>query len=305
MGLLDKFKKAPGPDALTWEAVARARAVPGVAGAEAVDADTVTVTWADHPGTSTLELAGIREVWAKASGFDRIELMDGVIDGLAPPPAGAAAADPAPPVEQPVPPAPAPASDLAPADPDPVPAWATMRERIAVRVGHPGDAGAVRWPVAGGLEAWAVVDHPSGAAVGDGDLAAWGVDAATVRSAALDALRAADPELDPVGPGQPAWVPTVPAEHPPIWLAAPDRLLAATGLPRAIALAPTPTELVVVDPEAHGLLATILAGTKAIVADADEVLLAAPLLVTPDGLEEWRPDAGHPCVDLVDDLRAR
>jgi hypothetical protein len=277
MGLLDKFKKAPGPDALTWEAVARARAVPGVAGAEAIDADTVTVTWTDLPGTSTLELAGIREVWAKASGFDRIELMDGVLEGLAPPPAEAA---------------------------PPEPAWATMRERIAVRVGRGSDAGAVRWPVVAGLEAWAIVDQPSGAAVDAGDLAAWEVDAATVRSAALDALRAADPELDPVGPGQPAWVPTVPADHPPIWLAAPDRLLAATGLPRAVALAPTPTELVVVDPEAHGLLATILAGTKGIVAEADEVLLAAPLLVTADGLEEWRPDPGHPCVDLVDDLRA-
>ena len=47
MGLLDRFKKAPGPDAMTWEAVARLRVVPGVVGAEPVDADTVQIAWAD------------------------------------------------------------------------------------------------------------------------------------------------------------------------------------------------------------------------------------------------------------------
>ena len=61
MGLLDRFKKAPGPDAMTWEAVARLRVVPGVAGAEAVDADTVEIAWADNPYPSTLSLVAARD----------------------------------------------------------------------------------------------------------------------------------------------------------------------------------------------------------------------------------------------------
>ncbi len=70
MGLLDRFKKEPGPDALTFEAVARARAVPGVAQAEAIDADTVHVTWAGHEAPAALSLAEVRPAWTKASGFD-------------------------------------------------------------------------------------------------------------------------------------------------------------------------------------------------------------------------------------------
>jgi len=291
MGLLDRFKKAPGPDALTWEAVARARAVPGVAGAEAVDADTVAVTWEAQPGTTTLSLAEIRDQWTKASGFARIELMDGVVGGLAPPADAAPVPAPAP--------APAPAPETASATDDP---WADARQRLAIRVGTSA-AGAVRWPVVAGLEATVVLDRLDGPPVTDADLTSWGVDAEQVRTTALHALGSADPELDPIGPGQPAWVPTVPAEHPPIWLAAPAPLLAAAGLPEAVALAPTPTELVLVDPSAAELLATVLAGTRSIVRDADDVLLAAPLLVTAGGVEEWRPGPDHPCAEVVAELR--
>ncbi|HEX4902621.1 MAG TPA: hypothetical protein VFV42_07415 [Acidimicrobiales bacterium] len=310
MGLLDRFKKAPGPDALTWEAVARARAVPGVSGAEAVDADTVEVAWASHPGTSTLSLAEIRDEWTKASGFARIELMDGVIAGLAPPTSGVATPEPptapAPAEPDATVPAAAPAS---PAAPDPTTAgddprgWAAVRDRLAIRVGPPG-AGAVRWPVVSGLEATVVLDRIDGPAVTVDDLGAWRVDAGQVRAAAVDALSRVDPELDPIGPAQPAWVPTVPAPHPPVWLAAPARLLAAAGLTEAVALAPTPTELVVVDPSATELLSTVLAGTRTIVQEADDVLLAAPLLVRSDGVEEWRPPAEHPCAALAEELRS-
>lgn len=295
MGLFDRRKKAPGPDALTWEAVARARAVPGVAGAEATDADTVLVTWASHPGASTLSLGGIRDEWARASGFARIELMDAVVAGLAPP---TVAAEPGP--------APAPAPAAGPVEPTPAGttagAWAEARTRLAIRVGGPA-GGAVRWPVVDGLEATAALGGVDGPPVTETDLAAWGADPGQVRDAALDSLAAADPELDPIGPGQRAWVPTVPASHPPVWLAAPARLLGAAGLVEAVALAPTPTELVLVDPSAVELLSTVLAGTRAIVRDADQVLLPAPLLVTAGGVEEWRPAPGHPCAGLVDELR--
>lgn len=296
MGLFDRRKKPPGPDALTWEAVARARAVPGVAGAEATDADTVVLTWAEHPGTSTLSLAGVREAWSKASGFARIELMDEVVAGLAPPADTGTAPGIGPAHAPPVDTA-APAPTDAPGD-----AWTEARTRLAIRVGPP-TTGTVGWPVVAGLEAAVVLDGVDGPPVSDADLAAWGADREQARTAALAALAAADPELDPVGPGQPAWVPTVPSAHPPIWLAAPARLLAAAGLSEAVALAPTPTELVLVDPSATDLLASVLAGTRAILRDAAEVLFSAPLLVRPDGVEEWRPAVGHPCAELVAELR--
>lgn len=297
MGLLDRFKKEAGPDALTWEAVARARVVPGVAGAEAVDADTVLVTWTAHPGTTTLSLADVREVWSKASGFARIELMDEVVAGVAPPAEPTSTDEPAgDPMSSPLAGSPTPAS-TAPS------AWARDRGRLRVLVGRPGaGSGAVRWSIAAGaLEARAALDD---ADVGPSDLVAWGVTADDVRAAALEALAVTDPSLDPIGPGQPAWVPTIPTDHAPVWLAAPARLLASCGLRQGIVLAPTPTELVLVDPAATGLLASVLTGTKGIVEDAADVLLAAPLLATPDGVIEWVPDPEHPCAAVADELRA-
>src|SRR3546814_12213706 len=83
MGLLDRFKKAPGPDALTWEAVARLRVIPGVAGAEAVDADTVEVAWPDNPYTSTRTHATARDGWSKSSGFARKEIMIALLGEVA------------------------------------------------------------------------------------------------------------------------------------------------------------------------------------------------------------------------------
>lgn len=291
MGLLDRFKKDPSPDALTWEAVARARATAGVAGAEPVDADTISVTWAEHPGTTTLSLADVREEWAKASGFARIELMDQVVAGLAPP----GPTDPPAPTH--------PAAPTAPGDDDPARRrWDRDRGRLEIVVSRPGAGhSVVRWPIAGGsMEARATLD---GGDVTAADLQRWDAAADDARRAAVEALLHLDPRLDPIAAGQPGWVPTVPDAHPPVWLAAPARLLEASGLPAAVVLAPTPTELVVVDPDADELLASVLSGTKGIVAGADEVLLAAPLIATADGLSEWSPDPSHPCAALVADLR--
>jgi hypothetical protein len=308
MGLLDRFKKAPGPDAMTWEAVARLRVVPGVAGAEAVDADTVQVTWIDNPYTSTLSLAAARQEWSKANGFERIEIMDAVVGAVAPPtgpPAGTDDGfDPTPPDVAPDVPPPS-AQELV-ADPAPVAAdsgWDAARSRLRVvvsRVGrHPG---ALSWPVAGVLEAHAVLGGPGALPVDAADAASWDVGPDDVRDAALANLTSTDPGLDPVGPGQPAWVPTSPADHPPAWLAAPERLLAACGLSEAVVLAPTPTELVVVDPDAHDLLGSILSSTKSIVDGAGTVLWAGALVATPEGIAPWQPAADHPCADRAADL---
>lgn len=306
MGLLDRFKKAPGPDALTFEAVARARAVPGVAGAEAVDADTVEVRWLEHTGTSTLSLGEVREAWTSASGFDRIEIMDQVVAGLAPPSADA------------TPPPPPPPEPEAETEPEPPGTEAPIHEPPAVEpraaeapavatvvVDRPGRRdGAVRWIVTEGVEATVVLGEPAGPPVTEEDLAAAGTDADAVRAAALAHLRAADPALDPIGPGQPAWVPSSASAPAPAWLAVPDRLLAACGLDEAVALAPLPTELVVVDPSATELLASLLSSTLSIVSGDADVLVAAPLLVSATGVDAWLPPSDHPCAALVGELRS-
>lgn len=306
MGLLDRFKKAPGPDAMTWEAVARLRAVAGVAGAEAVDADTIEISWVDNPYTSTLSLTAAREGWAKANGFDRIEIMDALIAAVAPPtgppediPDGfdPTPADVAPDVEL------ATAAASAGRTADGGTTWDAVRGRLRVVVARAGEhPDAIGWPVAGVLRAHAVLGGPDASPVEAGDAASWEVGPDDVRRAALANLAAAGPGLDPVGPGQPAWVPTEPADHPPAWLAAPDHLLAACGLTEAVVLAPMPTELVVVDPAAHDLLASILTSTKSIVAGESRVLWPAPLLATPAGLTPWQPAGDHPCAGLAAEL---
>lgn len=308
MGLFDRLKKAPGPDALTWEAVARARAVPGVAGAEPGDADTVHVTWLEHPGTTTLSLAEVRPAWAKASGFDRIELMDQVVAGLAPPPAGVAS-EPAPaldPVEPPAasttPPVVEPVASPGPSDASKSP-WEQVRGSISVVAVTAGSlpAAAVRWPVVQGVDA---VGTSAGQPVTTGDLARWATDVDAVRAAAIERLGVEGPQLDPIGPGARAWIPTSAVAPAPAWLTAPALLLAAAGIDQAIVLAPLPTELVMVDPAATELLASILSSTTAIVEGHDDLLLAAPLLVDPAGVGPWLPAPDHPCAALVDRLRA-
>lgn len=298
---------------MTWEAVARLRVVPGVVDAEAVDADTVRIGWADNPYPSTLSLAAAREGWTKANGFDRIEIMDALIGAVTPPtgpPEGTVE-----PGFDPTPPDVAPDVEVdtttptagdRPAPADQGTAWDSVRDRLHVVVGRVGEhPDAISWPVAGVLEARAVLGGPGAPPVSVADAASWEVGADDVRAAALTNLAAADPGLDPVGPGQPAWVPTAPADHPPAWLAAPDRLLAACRLDQAVVLAPVPTELVVVDPSAHDLLGSILTSTKSIVAGESRLLWPAPLLATPAGLVPWEPAADHPCSDVAAELRAQ
>lgn len=286
MGLLDRLKKAPGPDALTWEAVARARAVPSVTGAEAADADTVLVTWLDDPGTTTLSLADVRARWTEASGFDRIEIMDQLIAGLAPPP------DPT--THQGV--------SSSPTEGDGTGAWNAARRSASVVVVRAGALhGAVRWQVVEGIDAVASV---GGRPVTDDDLARWDVRAEDVRAAALDRLAGEGPALEPIGPDARAWVPGSAAAPPPAWIALPGVLLSAAGLAGAVALAPLPTELVLIDPDDTELLASVLSSTAAIVEGASEVLLAAPLLVATEGCRPWVPAHDHPCAALVERLRA-
>jgi len=292
MGLLDRFKKAPGPDALTWEAVARARAVAGVAGAEAVDADTVHVSWHEHPRTTVLDLGEVRERWTRANGFDRIELMDEVIAGLAPPLDGLGLATGE--VDAPAAEAASPHGAIPPGD--------ATRLLLAVDVRRAGEGdGDVRWAIVDGLDA---VATSGGEAVRHADLDAWQVDAEAARDAARHRLASTDPALDPIGPGTPAWVPASDLVPPPAWLAVPARLLDACGLDEVVALAPLPTELVVVDPAATEVLASVLSSTAGIVESADGVLLGTPLLVRRDGVDAWQPPAEHPCAALVERLRA-
>ncbi len=234
-----------------------------------------------------------------------IELMDDLVVGLAPPAVAPVASTPDPAASSPDP---AP-TDPAPTDPAPTDpagdtadtsAWEAARTRLRVVIGRPGEhPDAISWPVGAVLEARAVLGGPGALPVDQQDCAQWGVDAAAVQAASLANLAATDPGLDPVGPGQPAWVPTQPADHPPAWLAAPDRLLAACGLSAAVVLAPLPTELVVVDPDAHELLGSILTSTQTIVTGGSQLLWPAPFLVTPAGVAPWEPEPDHPCAPAV------
>lgn len=327
MGLFDRFKKdtAGAPDALTREALVRVRAVPGVEAVEPVDADTLSVTWTGTDEPARLSLADLREPWTSASGFDRIELMDDFVRTVAPPTGAPADAFPDPAPAGPAPdeaPAATTVGDGAP-EADPTPAggpgptaapaeqpgarWAEVSPRLQPVIGRPGvaDDDIVCWPVGDVLEATVVVDGgPGSLPVGRAELAEWGVDAGSVRRAAEANQAALDPSLDPIGPGEPAWVPTRPAGHLASWLCAPDRLLAAAGLDDAVVLVPLATELVVVDPAATALVESILSSTRTIVEQESRTLWPAPLLVRPGSVTPWVPATDHPCAGLVEEMRA-
>lgn len=322
MGLLDRFKKdAPGPDTLTREILARVRAVPGVHEAEIVDRDTVTAQW--DTGPTTIALADLRQAWSDASGMDRIDLVDDFVAGLGPP-VGGPAPDPGPadrpddglgvvdPIVSSDGAAPGtPAGEAGRTDAEPPAAdaptaagvWAGVRTRLRPAVRRPGTGmPAATWPVAGVLEGVAVVDGSPFPVTTD-DLASWGVAVDDVRAAAVSALGA--PSLDRIDASMAAWVPTGPEGELAAWLCAPDALLAATGLTAAVALAPLPSELVLVDPDDHDALAGILASTEAIVDDQSDVLHPAPLLLDAAGAGPWTPPADHPCAERVRALGSR
>lgn len=295
---------------MTWEAVARLRVVADVVGTEVLDADTVRIRWAGTSRATTLSLTAAREEWARSSGFHRIEVMDALIATVGPPsePGDGSDDDRSAPGSS--------SAEVARRATDPEPGasaeaeaetgtrWDSVRDRLHVVVDRPGEhPGGICWPIAGVLEAHVELDRSASGAVTPADAASWAVDPGDVRAAALTNLAAIGPDLDPIGPGQPAWVPTTPRAHPPAWLAAPERLLEACDLPAAIVLAPMPSELVVVDPAAEALLGSILASTAAMVAGASRLLCPAPLLATPDGVAPWQPPPEHPCAGAVADLR--
>lgn len=313
MGFLDRFKKeqaAAAPDALTREAAARVRAVPGVVAVEAVDADTLSVTWSGLEEAAPLSLAGIRDRWSAARGFDRIEVMDEFVAGVAPPVAGPSTPPPPPESHTSESAAEPPAAGTGPTEPaapetDAAAAWEAARPRLRPVVGRPGapDADTVHWTVGGVLEATVVLDDPVALPVGRAELLEWGVDDATVRAAAEQNLASTDPGLDPIGPDAPAWVPTRPDGHLAGWLCAPHRLLEAAGLDEAVVLAPLPSELVVVDPAATDLVASVLTSTRTIVEQQTRTLWPAPFLARREGVEPWEPAADHPCAPLVEEMR--
>lgn len=314
MGFLDRFKKegAPtAPDALTREGVARVRAVPGVQAVDVVDADTLRVTWNGLPHPSELSLAGIRQQWTSASGFDRIEVMDDFIAGVAPPAADATSPGSSAPVDAPAPgseddPPTTPSAEPGREPDDAQAAWDAVRTRLRPVVGRPGpaDADTVRWEIGGVLEATAVLgDEQVALPVSRAELVQWGVDEATVRAAAEENQAGIDPALDPISPGKPAWVPTRPAGHLAGWLCAPGRLLERAGVEQAVVLTPLATELVLVDPSAAGLLESILSSTRTILEQEARPLWPAPFLIRAGSVEPWTPPEGHPCAELVEQMR--
>jgi hypothetical protein len=283
MGFLDRLKGGQGgPDVLTTEIVARLRAMPTVDSAEARDADGVVVRWTGHDADQVVDLGELRPRWRQASGFDRIELVDGFLEQLGP--GAAAPSDPAP-------------------DAGPVGGWDQLRAGVRPVLRRSGDRDLdVCWAVGAGVAATVVLD---GRPVTTPDCDGWGVGELDVRAAAVANLRALDPAPEPVGPGARAWVATAPAGTQAAWLVAPGPLLDAIGLVEGVAFAPLPGELVVVDPADIDLLRSILASTEQIVAEQAEPLTAVPFVLTAAGARPWEPAADHPLADEVAAVRRR
>lgn len=288
MGFLDRFKSGPNaPDALTVEVIARLRVLPSVEAADAVDGDTVSVTWAGRPEAAAVDLTELRPRWKTAGGFDRIQLLDDFIDALrdGPPPSTEVAASAPPPDEG---------------------GWAAHRSvvlPVLTRIG-PESRAAVTWPVGAVLHA--VVNGPDRSTpVSMGDLERWGVRTDEVRAAAVANLEAVDPRPDPISPGARAWFPTGPEGLQSSWLVAPARLLAGTGLTSAIAFVPVVSELVVIDPADEALVQSIAASTNRIVAEQTLPLCPLPFVLSAVGAEPWDPPAGHPAAPDVAEARER
>lgn len=307
MGFLDRFSKdspAP-PDAFTIEVVARIRALPNVAGAEPIDADTVSVTWSGWSEPEAVDIGGPRQPWKAAKGFDRIEVVDDFIAGLAPgqfpPVTPESESEPNQPSADPEPQPAAPAAE--PAGSEPITEWSQVAAQLVpvLRRARPADSTAT-WPVGDLLEATAI--WAGGATpITTEQCATWGVGLDDVRAAAVANLLAIDPAPDEVAPGTRAWVPTSPDGLQSSWLAAPRRLLDDVGLARAIVLVPLRGELVVVDPADTDLVASILANTITILETQTGVLCPVPFLVEGDEVRSWMPDPDHPASGLVRQTR--
>lgn len=300
MGLLDRFKRDDsGPDGLTREIAARLRARPDIQAVEATGADALAVTWAGGD-TSEESISALRVPWTGASGFDRIELVDQHLDTIQPPTAGsfdtgsvdtgsfdAASFD---------------RGEGPPEEPQGAAAdrsWDAIRGSLLPRVRQPVADGTIAWTVGDLIEAY-VVDAASDLPFGPAEVDRWGVDAAQVREAALANLRATRPAPEPLGPRLRAWIATHPTGSQAAWLASPDQLLEALGLAAAIVLAPTPTDLVVVDAGAPDLVGSLLADTLTIYEHEAEIRVCpVPFLVESGAVVPWEPAAGDACADDV------
>lgn len=192
---------------------------------------------------------------------------------------------------------PAPA-DLPPEHASPAPHEAPTHD---VHVGRHPPPDTKAWPVVPGVSAW-LVDHMRGSGATVADLGSEEAAAAEL-GRCLAALTATDPGLQRIGVLR-AWMVTAPA-HRAAWLCAPEALLDAVRLRRALLVAPVIDELVVVDPDDAHSVQTILANTASIVDELPIPLHPAPLLVSEDGLRPWRPEEAGDLGALVERLDVR
>lgn len=292
MGFLDRFSKDTStPDAFTIEIAARIRALAGVSHVDTIDADTVAVTWTGRSEPDEIAIGDPRPAWKQSKGFDRIELVDEFIAGLAPSDTGTII----------------PGTTIFPgttipgiAEPAGGARWAAARLDVLPLLQRTmtDDDEPITWPVTELLEATATgADHS--VPITQAQCDEWGITAGDVRAAATDNLAAVDPAPDEIGAGMRAWVPTAPEGHQSSWLTAPAPLLQRLGLTAGIAIAPLVGELVVVDPDDEDLVVAVLDNTLTIIEDKPDTLCPVPFLVSGDRVEIWEPVAGHPAAQLV------
>ncbi len=286
MGLLDRFKSdSPSPDALTLEVATRVKQHSDVDDVAMVDADTIAVTWSGRAAPHPLDISAIRQTWKRATGFERIDLLDNFMAGLAAP-----TDDPPPTDREPV---------AAAADGHATNDWATAAPHLLPGLAPTASDDLVSWTVGGLLHA-TVVRRSSGGPVTRSECTAWKVRTDDAVERAIANLSAIDPGLDPIAPGSRAWVPTQPDGRQSSWLAAPGRLLSELGLESGIVLTPVVGELVVVDPGDPELLNSVLTSTLTILEHEAELLCPLPFRVTPDHVQVWQPRADDPASELVE-----
>ena len=290
MGFLDRFKSdTSSPDALTLEVATRIKLHSDVDDVAMVDADIIAVTWAGRATPHPLDISEIRPTWKRATGFERIDLLDNFLAGLHPP-----AGDPMPADTE--------RSSEAPGDRDGRDGWEEVAPQLfpALAASAPDDV--VSWAVGGLLHA-TVVRQSSGAPVTRAECAAWKVRADDAVARAVANLSAIDPGLDAIAPDSRAWVPTQPDGRQSSWLTAPARLLAELGLESGIALVPVAGEMVVVDPDDPALLESVLTSTLTILEHEPDRLCPMPFRVTPDHVAVWQPRIDDPASELVERAR--
>ena len=286
MGFLDKFKSdTSSPDALTLEVATRIKVHTDVDDVAMIDADTIAVTWSGRTAPHHVDIGEIRHPWKRATGFERIEILDTFMARLAAP-----VGDPAPAATE---------GDVeAPAHRVGRDAWDAVAPELLPAIGASAPDDVVSWAVGGLLHATVV--RSDGRPVTRAECAAWKVRTDDAVERAVANLSAIDPGLDPIAPGNRAWVPTRPEGRQSSWLTAPARLLSELGLESGIALVPVVGELVVVDPDDPDLLESVLTSTLTILEHEPDRLCPMPFRVLPDYVQVWQPRADDPAHELVE-----